>query len=88
MGLRGGTDPLTFEVYDTSNNLLATPTGLPDFLGIVSDVAIGRIFCNDPLTSGGMTVTELKVVPVPTAVLLGILGLGTAGMKLRKKKEA
>jgi hypothetical protein len=30
---------------------------------------------------------ELTVVPAPTAVILGILGLGTAGIKLRKRKE-
>jgi hypothetical protein len=36
----------------------------------------------------GVTVMELSggaVVPVPAAVLLGILGLGTAGLKLRCK---
>jgi hypothetical protein len=31
-----------------------------------------------------LTLTEINVVPVPGAVLLGMLGLGVAGLKLRK----
>ena len=32
----------------------------------------------------GLLVTDMQVVPVPSAVLLGILGLSAAGIKLRK----
>jgi len=35
-------------------------------------------------TSGGLAQDQLYLVPVPAAVLLGLLGLGAAGMKLRK----
>ncbi len=30
------------------------------------------------------SVIEIRAIPVPAAVLLGILGLGVAGLKLRK----
>jgi hypothetical protein len=32
----------------------------------------------------GLLVTDVQVVPAPAAVLLGVLGLGAAGLKLRK----
>ena len=39
-------------------------------------------FCNSDGT--GYKQDQLYLVPVPGAVLLGILGLGAAGLKLRK----
>ena len=36
------------------------------------------------ITAGTWTPTRAAVVPVPAAVLLGMLGLGAAGLKLRK----
>jgi hypothetical protein len=39
-------------------------------------------FFGDSRAAGGAV--DLSVVPVPTTVLLGILGLGVAGVKLRK----
>jgi hypothetical protein len=83
-------DTTFFRVFDTSNNELAALSGLPEFLGIVSDVAIGRILYDDGITPGGMGLTELKVAPVPapTAVILCILGFGAVGIKLRSRKEA
>ena len=86
LDLTGGVEPsTTYRVYDMSEHLLATLTGTPLFLGIVSDVAIGRIFFDDPTAPGGVSLKELTVpVPVPGAVLLGMIGLCAVGVKLRK----
>ncbi len=41
--------------------------------------------CNDPSVLAWILVPDtMTVVPVPAAVLLGLLGLGVAGMKLRR----
>jgi hypothetical protein len=48
----------------------------------------GRWYLQDYYGTYNNYITEvcgLAIIPVPGAILLGILGLGTAGMKLRKK---
>jgi len=63
----------------------------PVFFGVTSDVALTRIRWNEGLETGHTWNEETTldnfaatVVPVPGAVLLGILGLSAVGVKLRK----
>ena len=41
----------------------------------------------DDITAWALT-SDISVVPTPTAIILGALGLGTAGMKLRRRRSA
>jgi hypothetical protein len=55
------------------------------FLGITSDVPFmtAQIYMGN--SGDGVTIDDMKyVVPVPSAVLIGLLGLGAAGLKLRR----
>ncbi len=62
------------------------------FFGVSSDSPISTIRWSSPVTPGGsqqvntgIDSVQIGVVPVPAAVLLGLLGLGVAGVKLRKR---
>ena len=70
-GLTDGGDPYTFEVHwlETDNNP-----------AVITPI-------NDILYSVGAHITDgkLTVVPVPGAVLLGMLGLSAAGVKMRRR---
>jgi hypothetical protein len=80
MGLMlvGGVDQTnTYRVFDKSGNEVAAISGWPSFLGIVSDVAIGRVRFDDASTPGGMGLAALKVpptIPAPSAILLSTIG--------------
>ena len=87
--LGGNTDTGTFyRIFDTSDNEIGILSGgQSNFLGIVSDVAIGHILYDDTDISGGVGLWELKVpvVPVPGAVILGTIGLVFAGWLGKRK---
>ena len=70
----------------TATSLLTTPNAPAEFdLSYITDIGI-RIKGN--LISGDWPsdpdTTHISLVPVPAAVLLGLLGIGVAGIKLRK----
>lgn len=87
---------VTLTAYDSGGNILGTDntgganyigagTGLPPNIFLsVSGANIAYV----EFTDGGNTYTlddfSFEPVPVPAAVLLGILGLSVAGVKLRK----
>jgi hypothetical protein len=73
-------DSTHFTSWTGQNNhvyTLAQVLQSPDDIGIFfgGSVASG---------AGNVLVDNFGVVPVPAAVLIGLLGLGTAGLKLRK----
>jgi hypothetical protein len=79
--------PWTFEGdYDTIN--IDDPAGWSSGEFVSFNWAIGGVsdldtfFASDQYLFGGETV--FNVVPTPVAVLLGMLGMGVAGLKLRK----
>ena len=84
-------DAETFEIFDTADNLLASiylPDKIINFGGFTSSVGIAKGVVTPAVpTNGSIYIDDLTVgapVPVPAAVLLGILGLSVAGVKLRK----
>ncbi len=50
-------------------------------------MGIGDVRILNTFKAGGGTQDQIYLVPVPGAVLLGILGLGAAGLKLRRKED-
>jgi hypothetical protein len=90
-----GTVSPSFTFDDFANYTIATPsthwggTGAPDDLLASSYTAYGFNWIFGDTQSnylGGYLVSDptLVPVPVPAAVILGILGMGVAGIKLRK----
>jgi len=69
----------------TQTNLIVTTGSLLDFSKVTK---IGFLIQWKPSVNGGSASgdfhTSVVPVPVPAAVLLGMLGLGVAGLKLRK----
>jgi len=82
----------TIEVVDTSGwsdtYILSHDYKTVGFFGVTSDTPISTIQWTTTLgrieNTGIDTVQMGTVVPVPGAVLLGVLGLGAVGLKLRK----
>jgi len=83
----------TFTFNDFAGYTIATPSthwggdGAPDELGASTYTAYGVNWVFGDTQSnyiGGYLVSDPTVVPVPGAVLLGILGLGVVGVKLRR----
>ena len=68
---------------NTSILSLITPLGNPTSIGNVRVMTLWTSYSADPDTFTGNR-QDMLVAPVPAAVLLGILGLGVAGIKLRK----
>jgi hypothetical protein len=64
--------------------LLAGHTYTLDFLGLGNAVTfqINDFYASND--SGNLNVKIYALVPVPGAVLIGMLGLGVAGLKLRR----
>ena len=95
LDLTGGIDPSAFRVFDTANTQVASITGIPSFIGIISDVPIGSVLFDDTPTPGGMgfdgfIVPTAAPIPVPSALLLfcsGLVGLAGLGRKKLFKKE-
>jgi hypothetical protein len=74
----------TFDGHSGSVNMQFSSDPQPWLGSIVQLVATTQWFTPQvPLTAIGGSI-DVSVVPVPGAVLLGILGLGAAGLKLRK----
>ena len=67
--------------YDTSIQSLITGVGNPTSIGNVRIMTLWTSYSNETFTGNRQ---DMLVAPVPAAVLLGILGLGVAGIKLRK----
>jgi len=83
LDLAGGIDPSVFRVFDTANTQVASITGIPSFLGIISDDPIGRVLFDDTPTSGGMGLDGFKIptpVPVPKPSTLLLFGFGLIGL--------
>jgi hypothetical protein len=75
----------------TATSVTHDPTTV-GFFGVTSSSPITAIRWTSPVTPGGyqqvntgIDNVQIGVVPVPGAVLLGLLGLGAAGAKLRKR---
>ena len=92
-----GTGIVTLTAYDSSNILLGTDStsgantvgyGIPNIFLNINAPNIAYIAYVEFSVPSGTTFTvddfTFNPVPVPAAVLLGILGLGVAGLKLRK----
>jgi hypothetical protein len=85
-----GLGPVTIQIHNndgwTSTNP-SHPSNVIGFFGVTSTTPIDTIRWT---AIGGQTINtgidnvQIGVVPVPAAVLLGMLGLGAAGLKLRK----
>ena len=86
--------PVTIQIENgdgwTTTTLSHDPT-IIGFFGVSSDSPITTIRWASPITPGGRQLIntgidniEMGVVPVPGAVILGMLGLCIAGVKLRK----
>ena len=86
--------PVTVQVLNddgwTSTSLDHDPQ-MVGFFGVTSSSPIATVRWT---AVGGQTVNtgidnvQIGVVPAPAAALLGLLGLGTAGLKLRRRKNA
>ena len=76
------------EAYDASDNLLDSAEGLSNLgtnsLISVSGGSIAYVLFHDGGGTYAIDDLEFTPVPVPGAVLLGLLGLSAAGIKLRK----
>ena len=76
------------EAYDASDNLLDSAAGSPNLgtnsLISVSGGNIAYVLFHDYGAMYSIDDLEFTPVPVPGAVLLGLLGLSVAGVKLRK----
>lgn len=68
-----------------SGNIYYSPSE-PFYMGIGWELTSDRYFAGaiDEVRIYNHALTEAEIVPIPGAVLLGILGLGAAGMKMRK----
>jgi len=88
-------DAETFEIFDSADNLLASvylPDAIINFGGFTSTVGIakGVVTPAEP-TNGSIYIDDLTVgapIPVPSAALLGAMGLGMVGWMKRRKSEA
>jgi len=72
-------------IYDSSNSLVNSWI-LSDASDLISGIGgnrYGWFACND-FDILAFDNTSMTVVPVPAAVILGVLGMGVAGLKLRK----
>ena len=82
VGIDAGT---VFRVFDTDLIELAIFAGLPDFIGVVSDVPIGKFLYDDSPAPGGVVANLIeRPVPIPSAVFLlvsGFLGLLVFGRR-------
>lgn len=77
------TGTLNVDAYDSGNNLIDSFSGSGS--GTVTISGLGNISYMTFNDSGGhVQIANMTYVPVPGAVLLGILGLSVAGVKLRK----
>ena len=78
-------------VYDESGIQLGAQFGLSAVnIGTTSQQQFVLHTRSQPLNGQGAVATfdNIEVVPVPGAVLLGSIGLGLAGWKLRRRKES
>jgi hypothetical protein len=72
-------------VIPTSVSDLGLPDGTFSFRTHVADLPDFAWYVNEDIIAEGEGIyATIDVVPVPGAVLLGIIGLGVAGLKLRK----
>lgn len=92
---RNNEGPVTVQVHNddgwTTSYVTHDPTTI-GFFGVASDSPITTIRWTSPITLGGyqqvntgIDNVQIGVVPVPGAVLLGMLGLSVVGVKLRKR---
>ena len=84
----GNNDGWAIEIYDLADTLIGSfATAAGSFVGVVSDVSIGRMFLDKP--NSGAVIDNLRfgaaaAVPEPASLLLAstaILGLGMAGRR-------
>jgi len=71
------------ETLEVAMALLNTDGILNVTVAVYNDLCTADIYLQSSTLSG-----TAQVVPVPGAVLLGVLGLGAAGMKLRRRNAA
>jgi len=83
-GLSGSNSTAVLQWYTPGNPWVAGSNPWPGYTGTVGSKGSGPLWA----AAGGLGTdypwVVATVVPVPAAVLLGMLGLGAAGLKLRK----
>jgi hypothetical protein len=91
-GLSGSNSTAVLQWYTPGDPWVAGSNNWAGYTGTVGGKGSGPLFASDhdatpftvPVNGSRDTMVVATLVPAPAAVLLGMLGLGAAGLKLRK----